>query len=328
MLACSGEPEPPPQLPVGTGAEACAAQPFEQLRVDCYVEAAARAGREGSGPRAEEACAAVPDGQWRDECHFRAGEELAKAGALVTGLGFCGNAGRFATFCTTHAIWGAPASGEPLAAWLPGVDALPANLRAEGADTLRARWWFNRYYGVGAADPAAAKAAPEEEAAHARGAWALEAVRLTEGDLAAARAAWAAGTPLTGAPTDERIGRYDAPFQIPGEQALPRVRTFGGGARLVGEAPDEDLEIALLEALYFRQETTADAFRAALSDPRPRVRYTALRCFRTLPSPDAEAVLTPLRTDPDPIVVAHVEDALKYKTWLGKPNKAGPRQGP
>jgi hypothetical protein len=329
LLACAGggstvAPEVR-ALPPGAGPEVCAEEPFEQLRVACYVEAAARAGREGDAERAEAACGAVGEGTWRDECHFRAGEELGRAGKVVPALAHCGRAGRFATFCTTHVGWGIPASDEPLAAWLSGVSALPTDLQAEGTDILRARWWFNHSFGTGTADPAVAKAAPADDAPHARGAWALEAIRLTGGDRAAARAAWDAGTILTGTALERRLGRYDAPFRVTGEDALPRVWTFGGSRRFVGETPDEDVDIALLEGLYFREQVGADAFAPSLTDPRPRVRYTALRCYRTLPSADAAAVLGAMAADPDPIVRAHVADALKYKTWKGKRNAPGLR---
>ena len=83
------------------------------------------------------------------------------------------------------------------------------------------------------------------------------------------------------------------------------------------------LAIALLEGACFRESAGAATFEAALDDPRPRVRYTALRCYRTLPSAGAEARLTGLVNDPDPIVRAHVEDALEYRTWLGKGHPPG-----
>ncbi|MDP2313355.1 MAG: HEAT repeat domain-containing protein [Pseudomonadota bacterium] len=332
LLACEGGGEAPVVRPLaeGAGPEVCAQEPFEQLRIGCLVESAARAGREGDPDRAEAACAALPAGAWLDECHFRAGEELGRAGKVVPALAHCGRAGRFATFCTTHVGWGIPPLEEPLATWLSGVPALPDELEIEAADTLRARWWFNRYFGTGTADPALAQAAPPDELPHARGAWALEAIRLADGDLPAARAAWTAGTVLTGPilggeGRDRRLGRYDAPFKIAGEDALPRIPTFGGGRRFVGETPDEDLDLALVEGLYFRERTGAAAFRPFLADPRPRVRYTALRCYRTLPSPDAEAVLSAMAQDADPIVAAHVADALKYRTWKGKPNAPGLR---
>lgn len=325
-LAACGEPPAKPEvrpLPAGAGPEVCAEEPFEQLRVGCLVESAARSAREGDLARVEAACKDLPEGTWKDECHFRGGEELARAGEVVEGFSHCARAGKFATFCVTHAGWGAPPSDAPLATWLAGAAPLPGPLRAEGEDILRGRWWFNHYFGTGTADPALAKAAPPDEAPHARGAWALEAIRLTNGDRAAARAAWDAGAVLTGTPPERKLGRYDAPFKIPGEADLPRIFTYGGGKRLVGETPDEDVDIALLEGLFFREATGADAFAPLLSDPRPRVRYTALRAYRTLPSPDAREVLTALQADPDPIVLAHVADALKYETWKGKPNAPG-----
>ncbi len=329
LLACGREmPAAAPlvkPLPAGAGPEVCANEPFEQLRIGCLVESAARAGREGAVDRAEAACAAIPVGTWRDECHFRAGEELGRAGVSGAALAHCGRAGRFASFCVTHVGWGLPPSDVPLAALLFGVPALPEALQAEATEILGARWWFNRYFGTGEADPGLALAAPPDQRPHARGAWALEAVRLLDGDLAAVEAAWDANTILTGPALDKRLGRYDAPFKIAGEDALPTVWTFGGSRRFVGETPEEDLDIALLEALYFREATGASAFVGALRDPRPRVRYTALRCYRTLPSPDAREVLSAMADDPDPIVRAHVADALKYETWKGKKNAPGLR---
>ncbi len=324
LVACGGaSPTAPASLAAGVGLEVCAREPYAQLRITCLVETGARAGREGDAAEASEACAAVPEGTWRDECHFRSGEELGRAGRVVDAYGHCGKAGRFATFCLTHAGWGIPPDASSLEGWLVGVQALPEAIQTEGADILRGRWWFNHYFGTGEADPAAARAAGDADASHARGAWALEAVRLTEGDLTAARTAWVGGPVLTGPAVARRLGRYDAPFKIAGEEALPRVRTYGSGLRLVGGTAGEDLEIALLEALYFRESTGAGAFRPFLDEVRPRVRYTALRWYRTLPDTDSEAVLSSLRADPDPIVRAHVADALKYRTWRGKRNAPG-----
>lgn len=327
LLACGGEPTAPmrlqslPQDGAAATLKRCADEPFEELATICRVEAAARAGREGDVALATTACTAQTTSDWREECYFRAGEELGRTTHLQDALRFCAQAGRFARFCTTHVGWQLPPETPGTAGEWAGFaeQLLPKELKEEGSDILRARWWFNHYYGTGNLDPAAAKAAPAPEAPHAWGAWALEAVRLT-GSAAAARDAWAAGTILTGPalPPAERVGRYDVPILIEGEAELPHVRTFGGSRRLVGETPEEDLDIALIEALYFAATTPGEAFAPFLDDPRPRVRYAAMHVWRILPSAGIEARLQTLAADPDPVIRAHAADALQYRTWEGK----------
>ncbi len=339
LVGCGTAEEPTPSiraLPPGAGAEACDAEPFDQLRTICLVEAAARAGREADAPAAEAACAQVPDGAWREECRFRSAEELALRGDAVAALRGCAEAGRFARFCVTHVGWKLPPPDDASAAiafpdapntWVDATAPIAdAELRAEAAQIVRARWHFARLYGTGRADPAAVRAAAPEDAADARGAFALEAVRLLNGDLEAARAAFDADAPLTGPALalDRRFGRYDGDLRVDAEAALPFARTFGGGRRLVAEDPSEDRDVALLEALAFREPAApAEAFAPHLDDPRRAVRLTAVRHFRTRPSPDAEAVLTRLAADPDPAVAAHAADGLRYRTWLGKSTGPG-----
>lgn len=321
LVGCDGSPDGLVVAPQ-TAAD-CDAEGTPALRTLCLVQVAADRARDGDEAEAAKACAGVPAGTWLDECHFRAGEELAMAGRLDAGLTSCDSAGRFRSFCFSHAAWGVRPSEDPLADW-EAIGERFADL--DGVAVLRARWWFNHYYGTGVADASTARAAPESSRAAARGAWALEAVRLAGGDLTTAGASWT-GEALRGAalPQPERVGRYDVPFGIPDELALPHVPGFGGGTRLVGETDEEDLVIALLEAAWFRESAGAATFEPWLDDPRPRVRYTALKAFRTLPSAGAEARLTALADDPDPIVRAHVADALKYRTWLGKGHPPGLR---
>ncbi len=299
----------------------CDAEPAAELRTLCLVQVAADRARAGDVDEARAACTEVGAGVWKDECHFRTGEELARSGRMKAGLEFCAKAGRFRGFCFTHAVWNAPPDEAPLADW----EALGAPFEVEdGVASLRARWWFNHYVGTGLADSADALAAAPAAAAAARGAWAIEAIRLCDGDIPCAYPSWG-GAALSGPalPPGERVGRYDLPFPLPAERALPSVPGFAGSRRLVGETPEEDLMIALLEGVWFHEKSGASTFAAWLGDSRPRVRYTALRAFRSLPSPDAEAVLSGMRGDPDPIVVAHVADALKFQTWMGKGK--GPR---
>ncbi len=286
-----------------------------ELALTCRVEAAARAGRERRPDVVNAACARV-EGRWAEECHFRAAEELAKAGMLAEGLAECSQAGSFTRFCVTHVGWGVDrAPGGPdettdPGAWVVLAATMAPEFQEQAAGTLGARWWFLRFYGSGQADPAAVADSPE-----ARGAWALEAVRLA--GFAGAAEAWAQKKVLQGESITRRVGRYDT-LLLREEGDLPRVQTFGGASRLVGESATEDMEIALWEALFFEESSRGDAFLPGLEDPRPRVRYTAIRLYRILPSSAPEATLRALLDDPDPIVRAHAEDGLKHRTWMGK----------
>jgi hypothetical protein len=335
VLACAGGPAPAlDALPSGSPRamlDACAAEPFPELAWGCRLEAAAAAGREGDAAIITEACDSIPHPVWVDECRFRAGEEAGRHGHTELALATCGSSTKYGRFCLTHAGWGMPPdTTRDAAQWVAyAEDVLPEPLRVEAADVLRARWWFNRYVGTGNADPLDAQGAAPAEAAHARGAWAIEVLRLTGGDFGLARAVWEGrlsappGAPL---PLPQRVGHYDVGLPIPGETELPHVRTFGDARRLVGQSVDEDVTIALLEARYFLGEGRGDVFRPFLDDPRPRVRYTAFHLFRILPSEGVEATLSAYTDDPDPVVRAHVTDALKYRTWEGRPNAVGPRR--
>lgn len=313
LLACAA-PEPAPTGP-------CAEERFEDLRTLCLVQRASEAARAGDEAAAGSACAAVREARWGQECWFRVGEELGAGGRIPAAMQACAKAGEFASFCVTHAGWRARPTEDPLSLWAEAAAVLPEPQRTEAAALLPARWWFNRVYGTGVADPSLATDPAS------RTAWALEALRLSDGDLAAARRAWTEKIVLRGPalPPEARLGRYDLGIRIPGEDA-PRVPVFGGAERLVGADEAEDLEIALLEAAYFREATGAEAFRPHLDEPRPRLRWTAVRLFRILPSADAEAVMRRLSADPDPVVRAHAEDALKYRSWEGKPNAPGLRK--
>ena len=133
--------------------------------------------------------------------------------------------------------------------------------------------------GTGRADSTPAKAASPLDQPYARGAWALEAARLGPPEVSALIAAWD-GPPLTGEvlPPEKRVGRYDPPPPLEGEADLLHIPTFGGSRRLVSEDPRVDLQIAVLEALYFRDGTRGDLFAPFLDPSQPKaLRYTAFR---------------------------------------------------
>ena len=328
-LACGAPPSAPrlSALPTGTPVEvltACEREPYAELAVGCRVEAAAQAAAAGDLATVAAACAGVPRGKWQDECHFRAGEQLGRAGHTDDALSQCSAAGRFGRFCLTHAGWGLPPDDTRTPAQLADLarSRLPGALGDDAADVLRARAWFTRYVGTGQCDPALAKHAEGADGPPARTAWAIEAVRLA-GGFDAASDAWAHDAVLSGPalPPGDRVGLYAVFPDFPGEAELPHVRTFADASRFVGETDEEDVVIALVESVYFNLEPGPEAgavFTRWLDDPRPRVRYTALRRYRSVPSTSIEARLDALGHDPDPIVAEHALDGLKYKTWHGK----------
>lgn len=309
LLGCGN-----PDAPTG---DACSAEPKE-LQVPCRVQLAADAAGRGDAAAAEAACLGIEAGPWQEECWFRSGEELGKQGKIGAGLSACDRSGRFARFCLTHMTWAIPSETPGSSAdWLSQI---PAGMDNAGdvQEHLLSKYWFNQMYGTGKAEWQPVMASTEADAPFARGAFFLEAVRLKGASALDCKEVACTGMALL--PKD-RVGRFDNPMPIPGEEKLTWIPTFGGGRRIVGATVEEDVQIAFLEALWFQPATRGDVFAGYLQDSRPTVRYTALRLFRTLPSENPEATLTALAQDPDPVVQAHVADALRYKTWRGKPGK-------
>ncbi|MCB9766536.1 MAG: hypothetical protein H6739_42570 [Alphaproteobacteria bacterium] len=308
LLACSSAPAEDPlaaALSAGGSPEACAALDFEEMAITCYVSVAAAAGARGDDATAWTACDAVAPGLWREECHFRSGEELGRAGHTDRALRHCAEAGQYARFCLTHTAWGLPplpgltqtdpperiraAMDEFAGVVAAGLAKAPESISAEGVDALVARAWFQLYYGAGQADPAAAKAAPADQAPAARTAFSFEAARLlleagvpAEQIPARVVEAWTSGAALpTGStiPHRQRVGRHASAVLPDGTRELARVATFGGGQRLVSDDPRTDIEIATLEGLFFQDPVRPHAFEPWLFDERPLVRWTATKVF-------------------------------------------------
>jgi len=332
-------------------AQDCQLQPFDELRVLCLVDAAAHAAGSGDEAAAEAACAALEAGTWNQECHFRAGEELARAGELGAAIGHCARAGRFSRFCVTHAGWALqPEAGFdsslPVNEILPAIasstsevqaaaQGLEDSARAEALGTFRMSLWYRLYFGTGVAEPAPARAAPQDQAAQARSAFALEASRLLSApglgppDDAVQRIQriWSGALAApTGArlPPQSRHGRYNVPLPAPHERQLEHIPLYGGGRRLLGADAEEDLVVAALEALYFRPDTPSELYLPWIHDPRDRVRWTAARLLRLCQPQtlDMEATLEPLLQSPDPGLRWNAEDALAHRSWEHKPGEA------
>ena len=59
------------------------------------------------------------------------------------------------------------------------------------------------------------------------------------------------------------------------EEGLARAFSFGGGSRLVGADPEEDIAIASLEAAFWLEQWPAEGFTGYLGASSARVRCTA-----------------------------------------------------
>lgn len=339
--ASPGDPLGPWPTEPHTLATFCPSLPYPELVTTCRVQAAADLGRAGESDAAWAVCASVPAGTWYEECHFRAGEELGRAGATLPALRHCREAGWFGRNCLTHAGWNLPADPElgpdtPPATLATAAEELDAGVQqalagaadglpGEGRDIVLARYGYNVFVGRGRATPEAARLDGAVGAALRTG-FAIEAARLLpEPSVEAILDVWRGETPPPEGPPlppGSRMGRYAQRVLAPGERGAPFAPTFGGGARLIGVSPEEDLTIAALEALFWREDTAAEAFLPWVDDPRERVRWTAARLVRLAPprTVDLPAVLTRIaETHPDENVRWQARNGLENRTWEPPP---------
>lgn len=343
FLACGGSPDaveaalaPWPEDPDALVAT-CATLAFPELVTTCRVQASARYAQSGNSDGADAVCAQIAEGTWREECHFRAGEELGKRGYTTAALHHCREAGWFARNCLTHTAWGLPAdpsltsAADPKLVQSAGLELLSQvdqslsgagdGLDGEGRDLILSRFGFNVYVGTGRADPAPAKIEGPLGVVLRTG-FGIEAARLLPApSVEAILAVWRGEVSVPAGESlgaQRRVGRYSQPMPSPYEVDLPRVPVFGGGMRAVGTTVEEDLVIAALEGLYFREDTPADAFLPWIDDPRDRVRWTAARLLRMCPGRtiDLETELTRIAAEhADEAVRWHASDGLERRTW-------------
>jgi len=329
----------------------CARQPFEELRITCLVQAAANLGRDGEGEKAYDICQGISTELWREECHFRAGEELGRAGRTIPALEHCADAGWFGRNCLMHTAWNLPrdpdlgpgiatdrietAGKELLAAVDNALEGAGDGLEGEGHDLVMARFGYNIYVGSGDGSPAPAHIEGPLGVVLRTG-FAIESARLLDppqdGDahrpagvsVEQILAVWnGEAPPPTGSGLEEgkRMGRYNTPVLSPFEAGKAYAPLFGGGLRLVGETPEEDLVIAALEALFWLPHTSSESFQSWVDDPRDRVRWTAARLARLTPAAetDLEAWLQALsESHADENIRWHAKDGLEHRTWAPK----------
>ena len=96
------------------------------------------------------------------------------------------------------------------------------------------------------------------------------------------------------------MGRHTSPIVAEGVRAQRHAATFGGGVRLVGGNIEEDLTVAVIEALFFQEATPPEAFALFHDDPRLTVRLTAWKLWGLTAPP--EAVQAAISAASDPLV--------------------------
>jgi hypothetical protein len=205
----------------------------------------------------------------------------------------------------------------------------------EGIDVLLSRAWFNLYLGSGVADPRVAKEATGLHRNHAMTAWALEAVRLLAPDGVAVSPsitslvsrAWYGRDPVPEGyeKLHRRVGRYSSPI-VPGDASIHQhVGTFGGGVRLVGDTDEDELLIAILEALYFREGTPPEVFEPYLTHSSNKVRWTAGKLFALAAGQGDDRVNGLLESD-DRVLSNYIWQALVKQGALADEGSTGAQE--
>lgn len=288
------------------------------VAVPCWTGLALEAAEDADEEGVLSACRRISRPLWRDECLFQGAERMGLEGAVLAAARTCAAAGRFSDFCGLHLAWWARPFPVELGPQSPGASAAVEQALAEldaletsgqTAEMLRASVWFDLYYGAGNTEAAPARAA---DSPLARTAWAHEVVRLG-GDAAA----WS--HPLTGPPLEPRCWRGRVVEPGPSPSGAPQVPLVHGGLRLVGRDLQEDLEIAILEARYFHGLTDLDPVRAALLDPRERLRWTAGRVLARSLGHHSELVKEILVGEPRLAAEAHSALTRPSVDWEADP---------
>ena len=153
----------------------------------------------------------------------------------------------------------------------------------EGTDVVLSRAWFNLYYGTGVTEPSVARG-PESAALRGQPSPWKQSVGLLLGECCARNTVQQVVDirPRQASPSSSPwvSGDWGATYFVVPEDVrdIPHVATFGGGFRMVGTTPEEDVVIAALEALFFQKQQRPRP-EPYLRDRRDRVRWTAGKLF-------------------------------------------------
>ena len=302
---------------------ACRAIRHEIWRDECHLRVAQELGRVGRVELALRHC--TGSGDFQEICVTQIAWLHPRWDARVT-THFDGDAGEEAGVLGPTTRGASEAIESFTRDAKKAISTLSGEAMDRALDQVIASAWFNVYYGSGSADPGLARSAKGDHAGPAHTAFALEAVRLlvAEGTLSPGLIAeevqeiWSgAAKAPEGNPIDSgRLkGRYSPAVVPDGTAFMKRSATWRGGRRLQGESVVEDLDIAIVEALFFNKSIPVAALIPWLEDDRERIRWTAARLYAQVSGKDDSKVQELLESK-DTVLTNMVWKALVVDTTV------------
>ncbi len=258
-------------------------------------------------PEAERRCEALEQQNWRRECFYRLAEAMAHRSLPLDAYEICGHTGGSQRLCLTHVAWIAseqlvearpddPAAQAAVDAAVVSLPPPPEGIPERSwrvEPNIRAAAWHGIYAGSGSASPTAAQGARAEDAAHARGAFAWELVRLYDPQLGIetlADTAWWTWQGTLPPPRGSILAQGCWPARVlprsnnDGNPGVPTVKHFLNGKRTFTDDAKADLLIAVVEAAWSQgAELSAQEIRLLLEHPDIAVRRTAAKHAGLLP---------------------------------------------
>ena len=115
LLSCNAPETNIPEWHEKTGAliEQCKGETVPELKTFCWLQAGIQSAQEKNYSEAIKSCTQVSEKIWKSECYFRVAEARAINGEWLEAISLCGDAGRFAKNCVSHALWRTTLRGMP-----------------------------------------------------------------------------------------------------------------------------------------------------------------------------------------------------------------------
>lgn len=267
----------------------CDQEKIPELQITCKVQLASILAETSNKFSASEVCTTIENPTWRGECFFRVGEELGNKGDVADGLQVCALAEPFIQNCMTHTIWRNPTNttissqNSAKEIWqhyksnmdkvIMAIQHMTPELQQESLLNWKARVGYTVFVGTGHSNPEIAHYALKKDdifGASMRTGYAIETARIvvqktispdnavlsleqSKDIYTQILASWHSNIVITGEAKDLAYldGKFYQAVLSPFSENLERIHLYGGGQRFIGENASEDIEIAILEGLFW-----------------------------------------------------------------------------